>query len=259
MAAILAKFISKKILGETAKNNFGKEDPYFEHVPATDINGNPNGKTKKRRKPPPEGLSKNDAKVLTKVKRRAYKLDNSLFNFCGIRFGWSSVIGLVPAIGDVLDAFMAAMVIRSCQKVDNGLPRNIEQKMWLNLAVDFLVGLVPFLGDLADAVFRCNTKNAVLLERFLLQRAEQNRLAQGNHQQVLTETDLGPPPRYEPARPEPAMVPQETRGGGGAGWFSGFRRAPQADVERAEGIVPGQYSRRDDPRLQKERRIEHRV
>jgi len=114
MAAILAKFISKKILGESVKNNFGKDvgsdrvalvrdltdtmqDPYFENVPATDINGNPNGKTKKRRKPPPEGLSQNDAKVLTKVKRRAYKLDNSLFNCCGIRFGWSSVIGLVPA------------------------------------------------------------------------------------------------------------------------------------------------------------------
>lgn len=73
------------------------QDPYFEDVPATDHNGNPNGKTKKRRKGPPEGLSQNDAKVLTKVRRRAYKLDNSLFNFCGIRFGWSSVIGLVPA------------------------------------------------------------------------------------------------------------------------------------------------------------------
>ncbi len=114
MAAILAKFISKKVLGESVKNNFGKDvsltyqrslstllmrpqDPYFDNVPATDIHGNPNGKTKKRRRPPPEGLSQNDAKVLTKVKRRAYKLDNSLFNFCGIRFGWSSVIGLVPA------------------------------------------------------------------------------------------------------------------------------------------------------------------
>ena len=73
------------------------QDPYFENVPATDINGNPTGKTKKRRRPPPDGLSPNDAKVLTKVKRRAYKLDNSLFNFCGIRFGWSSVVGLVPA------------------------------------------------------------------------------------------------------------------------------------------------------------------
>ena len=139
---------------------------------------------------------------------------------------------------------MAAMVIRSCQKVDNGLPRSVEQKMWMNLALDFIVGLVPFLGDLADAVFRCNTKNAVLLERFLIERAEQNRQAQRHpHQQVLTETDLGPPPRYEPARPEPVRVREEIRGGGG--WFNGFRKQRGTDVERAEGVPPQQ------PRTQK--------
>lgn len=44
----------------------------------------------------PPGLSENDSKVLTKVKRRAYRLDYSLFNLCGISFGWSSVIALVP-------------------------------------------------------------------------------------------------------------------------------------------------------------------
>lgn len=139
---------------------------------------------------------------------------------------------------------MAAMVIRSCQKVDNGLPSNIEQKMWLNLVLDFLVGLVPFLGDLADAVFRCNTKNAVLLERFLIQRAEQNRQAQRTHQQVLTEADLGPPPRYEPAQPEAVRVRGETRGDGG--WFSGFRKARATDVERGEGVPPQQPRRRDE-------------
>lgn len=139
---------------------------------------------------------------------------------------------------------MAAMVIRSCQKVDNGLPRNIEQKMWLNLAVDFLVGLVPFLGDLADAVFRCNTKNAVILETFLMQRAEQNRQAQRSHQQVLTEADLGPPPRYEVARPEAVRVRQETKGDGG--WFSGFRKARPTDVERGDGVPPQQPLRRNE-------------
>lgn len=139
---------------------------------------------------------------------------------------------------------MAAMVIRSCQKVDDGLPRNVEQKMWLNLAIDFLVGLVPFLGDLADAVFRCNTKNAVLLERFLIQRAKQNRQAQRNHQQVLTEAELGTPPRYEPAVPEAARVRQETRGDGG--WFGVFRKARATDVERGEGVPSQQPPRRND-------------
>lgn len=72
------------------------KDPVFEHVPATRLDGTPTGKTKKVKRALPPGLSDHDAQILTKVKRRAYKLDLSLFSIAGIRFGWSSVIGLVP-------------------------------------------------------------------------------------------------------------------------------------------------------------------
>ena len=74
-----------------------RQDPYFEHVPATRLDGRPSTKLKKVKKALPPGISDNDAKVLTKVKRRAYRLDNSLFNCCGVRFGWGSVIALFPA------------------------------------------------------------------------------------------------------------------------------------------------------------------
>lgn len=119
MTSTIAKFWVQKILGESVANKFGTEvrrdhqsrqklllklhktdtlqDPYFEHVPATRLNGKSDGKVKKRKKALPPGISEHDAKVLTKVKRRAYRLDLSLFNCCGIRFGWSSAIALVPA------------------------------------------------------------------------------------------------------------------------------------------------------------------
>jgi hypothetical protein len=97
MTSIITKLVTKKILGETVANKFGTEDPYFEHVPATRLDGKPNGKIKKRKKALPPGITDNDAKVLTKVKRRAYRLDLCLFSCFGIRFGWGSVIGLVPA------------------------------------------------------------------------------------------------------------------------------------------------------------------
>lgn len=73
------------------------QDPYFETVPATRLDGRPTKKVKKRRKALPPGISTKDGEVLTKVKRRAYRLDMSLFSLCGVRFGWSSVIGIVPA------------------------------------------------------------------------------------------------------------------------------------------------------------------
>ena len=39
--------------------------------------------------------------------------------------------------------------------------------MTLNLGLDFALGFVPILGDIADAAFRCNTKNVSLLEAHL--------------------------------------------------------------------------------------------
>ena len=39
--------------------------------------------------------------------------------------------------------------------------------MLLNIIMDFTVGLIPFLGDLADAAFKCNTRNVRLLEETL--------------------------------------------------------------------------------------------
>ncbi|PGH36901.1 hypothetical protein GX50_00135 [[Emmonsia] crescens] len=189
MAAQIAGIVSKKLLKESAENRFGQEDPYFETVPATNLLGRPT--TKKKRKAAPEGISTHDAKILTKVKRRAYRLDLSLCNFCGIRFGWSSVIGLVPAIGDALDLFMALMVVTTCNKIDGGLPSGIRMRMLLNVVIDFFIGLIPFIGDLADAVYKCNTRNAVILERLLKERGEENlkRTALPLHEPARTDTD----------------------------------------------------------------------
>lgn len=46
--------------------------------------------------------------------------------------------------------------------------------MYANLMIDFGVGLVPLLGDFAGAWFKCNTRNNVLLERFLRDRGAKN-------------------------------------------------------------------------------------
>lgn len=45
----------------------------------------------------PDYIPEHDAIILAKMRQRAYMLDMSLFNFMGVRFGWSSVIGLIPA------------------------------------------------------------------------------------------------------------------------------------------------------------------
>ncbi|KAJ5160046.1 uncharacterized protein N7482_007050 [Penicillium canariense] len=167
MSGILWSLVGKRVLAESARNHFGTEDPYFEDVPASRLGRAFGKKTQKRRKAIPPGLSEKDAKILTQVKRRAYRLDYCLFNLCGVRFGWGSVIGLVPFVGDAADAALAMMVVRNCEEIDGGLPSRLRTMMLVNVIIDFFIGLVPFIGDIADAVYKCNTRNAVILEKHL--------------------------------------------------------------------------------------------
>ncbi|KAE8374061.1 hypothetical protein BDV26DRAFT_296326 [Aspergillus bertholletiae] len=180
MSGPLVSLVGKKILAESARNHFGTEDPYFEEVPASRLHRVFGKKTQRRRKAVPPGLSENDQKVLTQVKRRAYRLDLCLFSLCGIRFGWGSVIGFIPFAGDAVDAALAMMVVNTCDKIDGGLPTRLRMMMLINVIIDFAIGLVPFVGDIADAMYKCNTRNAVMLEKHLREKgakalAEQRR------------------------------------------------------------------------------------
>ncbi|KAL0930775.1 ph domain-containing protein [Colletotrichum truncatum] len=235
MASLVAKWVSKKILAERVENKFGREDPYFETVPATRLDGRPSGKVKKRRKALPPGISPKDGEVLTKVKRRAYRLDMSLFSLCGVRFGWSSVIGLVPAIGDALDAFMALMVFKTCNKIDGGLPGSLKTKMLFNIIVDFAIGLVPFVGDIADAAFRCNTKNAILLEDYLREQGKKNLRRTGTPLPAVDPSEADEFDRWQDEHTPPAYVEEEPRrhahmaaSSGGARQHSYNERTPTA-------------------------------
>jgi hypothetical protein len=152
---------------------------------------------------------------------------------------------------------MAMMVLRTCQQVEGGLPANVKSKMMINIVLDFAIGLVPFLGDVASAFFRANTRNAVVLEKYLREKGAKALKAQGHAPPALDPTDpdeydqqmreeVGPPPQYTTApptrqgtqshhgngrstHPQQDRVPEE-RGGG---WFSKKR---QQDVERGDSV-----------------------
>lgn len=139
------------------------QDPYFAMIE----DPRRPGKLKKVKKQIPAYIPEHDAEILAAVRRRAYRLDCCLFSLFGIRFGWEAVIGLIPAAGDAIGVALALLVMKKAMKVEGGLDNGIKVRMLINIAVDFLVGLVPFIGDLADAAFKCNTKNLRLLEECL--------------------------------------------------------------------------------------------
>lgn len=240
------------------------QDPYFETVPATNLDGSlkNNGKTKKIKRRVNPKIPTADAEVLTKVKRRAYRLDQAI-SFCGLKFGWSSIIGFVPAIGDFIDVFMALMVMNTAMKVSPGKDRDkLRATMMMNIMIDFAVGLVPFLGDVADALFKANTRNAVALEKMLNNRVkalEGKNVGTGAHHAGLDDdsdddrhshvyVEDASPPSYESgfedrrermqvpvAVQKPAKTKSTTRGGGG--WFSSQTQR-ETDLERGESDQP---------------------
>lgn len=72
------------------------------------------------------------------------------------------------------------LVYRKATQIEGGLPPALQSRMLLNIMLDFGIGLVPFLGDVADAWFKANTRNAWLLEEYLVKKAEAERRGGGS-------------------------------------------------------------------------------
>jgi len=150
---------------------------------------------------------------------------------------------------------MAVMVYTTAMKVSPGKDRDrLRSTMIMNIAIDFMIGLVPFLGDIADTLFRCNTKNAVALEKMLNARVKASEKRAGalsdRVHEVRSEEAL--PPAYAdlgrhnadgtyPDVQRPAKTKSSTRNGGG--WFGG-RGEPDSDLEKGEGAPPPRPPRR---------------
>ncbi|KAI8138067.1 hypothetical protein BJV82DRAFT_320514 [Fennellomyces sp. T-0311] len=122
-------------------------------------------------------LSSHDRQVLRKVKSRAWYLDRGC-KCCCFTVGLDGLIGLIPVVGDIIGVFLALNLVRvACQA---NLPNNLIFKMLSNVFVDFVLGLTPVAGDVLDVLFKCNWRNAMLLEEYLfIRRRDELRAEQG--------------------------------------------------------------------------------
>ena len=83
-------------------------------------------------------------------------------------------------------------------------------QMYTNLAIDFGVGLVPVVGDLADAWFKCNTRNNLLLEKFLRERGATNPAPPPPPKQSTVRRWFGPGPDAPGSHPGHQVAATET-------------------------------------------------
>ncbi|KAJ7704327.1 hypothetical protein B0H17DRAFT_1039281 [Mycena rosella] len=260
--------MSNALLGKAGKALFEKHlqqytpaDPMYEEY--TDARG------KKRRRrvspsnlaPPsaltplqrdiPLGLTARDAKILKSVQRRAHYLDKG-FSLCGMRFGWTFIIGIIPGAGDVADVSLNyLLVVRKARKAD--LPTWMVRKMLANNAASALMGLVPFAGDVALAAFKANSRNAALLEEFLRIRGEEFLKLKAEQDGKLSKKDgpvapasdlkqIQPGSGKEPGEVVPGEKPKrgltKWMSGGGGSKSKGKARATTADTGRFVEDVP---------------------
>ena len=108
---------------------------------------------------------------LAQVKWPARLMDDS-FRVPGtpLRFGWDSILGLFPGIGDALTSAISLLIVHHAWQT-NASPL-VLARMLANVGIDFVFGAVPLVGDLFDVAFKANRKNARLLEQHLTRRRQ---------------------------------------------------------------------------------------
>ena len=79
------------------------------------------------------------------------------------RIGLDPILGLVPGLGDLVSPLFAIGIL--WQARDLAIPRVVQLRMIVNVAIDALLGAVPLVGDLFDFAWKANTMNLALLER----------------------------------------------------------------------------------------------
>jgi len=109
-------------------------------------------------------LTPGQSRRLIALRRFAQLLD-SAFVVPGTqyRIGLDPIVGLVPGLGDLVSPLFTLGIL--WQARDLGIPRVVQLRMIINVAVDALLGAVPFIGDLFDFVWKANNMNMALLER----------------------------------------------------------------------------------------------
>lgn len=101
---------------------------------------------------------------LDRLDRLAHNLDSRYrVPMTNIRFGWDSILGLAPGIGDVAALGPAGYILLEAHRM--GVPARVKRRMAANTAVDWVVGSIPLIGDIFDVGMKANKRNVALLRR----------------------------------------------------------------------------------------------
>ena len=105
-------------------------------------------------------------KILNRLTRMAKLMDTAWgIPFTKIRFGFDSVVGLIPGAGDAVNLGVSLYSLILARKL--GVPNSMLIRMAANAGIDFGLGSIPVVGDIFDLFFKSNTRNLKMLTEFL--------------------------------------------------------------------------------------------
>ena len=103
---------------------------------------------------------------IARLESLAHLLDTAiLIPGTNFRFGIDALIGLVPAVGDLVTTALSLYIVKEARTL--GAPRHVILRMLGNVALDSAVGVVPLAGDVLDVMWRANRRNMDLLRQWL--------------------------------------------------------------------------------------------
>jgi len=104
--------------------------------------------------------------TLRRLEKFSRFTDSSIWiPFTRFRIGVDAIVGLLPGVGDLLGLVLSTYVLVEAQRV--GASRAVKLRMLRNMGIDFRGGLLPVVGDAFDAIYKANTRNTLLLKRYL--------------------------------------------------------------------------------------------
>jgi len=99
------------------------------------------------------------------IARTLANLLDSRFEFFGIKFGFDSILELIPGVGDIIAVIVSLYIVLVAYRIE--LPPRLLFKMCLNIIFDFAIGIVPIVGPIGTIFFRSNQMNIKIIDRFL--------------------------------------------------------------------------------------------
>lgn len=86
------------------------------------------------------------------------------FRFLKFRFGFSGIIGFIPAVGDIIVTILALYMVWVGRRMR--IPKKLEHKMMRNIIFNMFIGLTPFVGDFGEILFQVNMRNLAILKNY---------------------------------------------------------------------------------------------